>query len=497
MIERYEDKQIAKCWSTGNKLENWQKVELAVIKAKEEMKVFPKGVHDKIAAALDAKPVTDPINISWWKVRDKQIHHDLNAFLDERLRFIPSELHQYWHQGMTSYDTEEPAMVTMLRATVEAVMLEFGEMEDILDTMIVKYRYTPMMARTHGQEAKIQSFGKRCYTWRTYLQLAFNELYNVFEGMKKSKLSGAIGNYQGLTPLEETEALKILGLEPFMGVTQIMPRIIYLPLANALVMAVGGLTQIAEDIRLAARSGNPLMQEPFGKLQKGSSAMPHKKNTIICEQQIGMLSMAKGFQSMLQDRIITWEERAIEQSCVERVAWPDFFHVVMRSFKNMTKVCEGLQVYPDNMMKEIIGSRGCYASEDAKDFLKEKGAKYDLEHEDAYRIVQLASFMAHQVDMFRQSLRRKPAKSHNQAQILLNKLREHERHQDNDDSIQFIISQARLSAVPDFDYTEEQINAWNKVLRKIYKTKKNQEEWAKLFTVAYQLRGESILFDGI
>lgn len=494
MIERYENKKIAKIWSTGNKLEHWQKVELAVIKAREELGMIPQGTHDGIKAFLQENPVSKASNISWWKERDEAIHHDLNAFLDERLRFIPQELHQYWHKAMTSYDTEEPAFSLLLLSSVIVVEMKARKMKNMLMEMAKKYKYVPMMARTHGQEAKIQSFGKRCFDWYVNVSLALTEIDRVKKLLFNSKLSGAVGNYQGLSREEEEVALKLLCLQPFPGVTQIMPRIIHMPLANALVMLVSALTQIAEDVRLAARSGNPLMQEPFGKLQKGSSAMPHKKNTITCEQQIGMLTMAKGFNSMLVDRTTTWEERAIEQSCVERIAWPDLFHVVMRSLKNMDKVCSGLRVYPDNMMKEIINSRGCYASEEAKDFLKECGSKYGLAHEDAYRIVQLASFMVHGVDMFRQSLRCKLPNSAKSAQSQMDKLREHERHQDNYDSIESVISQARLQKVADFDYSDEEIALWNKILKKIFKVKKNQKQWAKLFTIKYQLRGEKDLF---
>jgi adenylosuccinate lyase len=496
MIERYSDSAIGSVWTDGNKLIHWQKVELAVIKAMEDLGVYPAGVYEKIKTVLEANPVDDPKNIAWWKKKDKELTHDLNAFLDERLRFIPPELHQYWHKGLTSYDTEEPASSLLLLTSVEVVEKKGQEMLEILSSMALNYRYMPMMGRTHGQEAKLQSFGKRCHTWHKNLKLALDQLTKDKELIYSSKLSGAIGNYQGLTPDQEFAALELLGLKPFKGATQIMPRLIHLPLANSLVMVVGALTQIAEDVALGARSGNPIYQEPFGKKQKGSSAMPHKKNTITCEQQKGLLGVAMGYYLMIQSRITTWEERAIEQSCVERIAWPDLFHVVMRSFKNMKKVCSGLQVYPDNMMKEIIRSRGCYASEDAKDWLKKIGSEFELTHEAVYRLVQLACFNAHQISKIRSDLRSMPVASLEQAEKDIITMREEMQKEalGNSRGLYVIISQAELVHTSELEIMAGEINGWNEVLRKIFSEGENLKSFKEIFSLEYQLRGEPALF---
>jgi adenylosuccinate lyase len=490
MIERYEDQQIAEIWSDKSKLRKWQEVELAVILAREQLNIFPAGTYQKIKDRLDLYPI-DEEAVLWWKARDKEIHHDLNAFLDERLRHLPSELHQFWHKGMTSFDTEEPAMALLLGESVLQLDKPYQRIKGILLAMAAKYRYTPMLGRTHGQEAKLQSFGKRCLTWLNVFLIAYNQTCDAYELRSQSKLSGAIGNYQGLSWEEEAKALEILGLKPFIGATQIMPRIVYLPLANSLEMVVISLTQIAEDIRLGARSGNPIFQEPFGKKQKGSSAMPHKKNTITCENQIGMLTMAQDFAQMLRERAITWEERAIEQSSTERIAWPDLFHVTMKSFKNMIKVLDGLQVFPDNMMLEIINSKGCYASEDAKDWLKEKFTELKLKHEDAYRIVQLASFRAHQVHEKRQDLRDKSFSSLSQAdefwQWIYIRFFEHV-------NIMDIIESGQLMPHSELEASQQEIDNWNDILQYLFMDGKTAESWKKLFSLEYQLRGEPYIF---
>jgi len=491
MIERYSNQKIKTIWSNEEKLKRWQEVELAVIFAREQMGIFPQGIHERIKAILENKP----IDVDWWKARDKEINHDLNAFIDERIRHLPPELHQYFHKGMTSYDTEEPAMALALIASFNEVIDLIEPFRIVLLKLTRLYRYTPMLARTHGQEAKLQSFGKRCFTWLSGFQVSVWQLSHAQDHLKFSKLSGAIGNYQGLSPEEEAFALKLLGLKPFRGATQIMPRGIYLPLANALEQLVASLTQIAEDIRLGARSGLPIMQEPFGKKQKGSSAMPHKKNTITCEQQIGMLTMVQKFANMLRERMITWEERAIEQSCVERVAWPDLFHIVMQSFKNMNKVLSGLQVFPDNMMIEIINSRSCYASEDVKDWLKEKVAEYGLQHEDAYRMVQLAAFNCHQVSLFRENIRKRSIPSFDAAAGLYRSLLEHLRHTDDYVTLEEIIRNGKLVPSEELEASAEQVAQWNEILLRIFADEQNQQSFKQLFTIAYQLRNEHILFE--
>ena len=181
-------------------------------------------------------------------------------------------------------------------------------------------------------------------------------LHEVSTNLDYSKLSGAIGNYGSINPEVEIKALELLELQPYYGATQIMPRELYAPLAQALAQIVSTLNKIAMAIRLGARSGNPIYHEPFKKTQMGSSAMPHKKNTIRTEQIEGMERMAHNYLQMIMENIKTWEERAIEQSCVERVAWPDLFHVTIHSLRSMNFVLSGLQVYPDNMLREIIES---------------------------------------------------------------------------------------------------------------------------------------------
>ena len=487
MISRYRSPKIEDLWSDQTKVLMWQKVELAVIKARYLMGTLPADVANEISTAL----LRTPVVLDWWKTREKENGHDLQAFIDERVRFLSPTAQPIFHQGMTSYDTEEAAFAMILRMSVDCVVDVYSELISNLVELARKHRFTIMMGKTHGQGAEVQTLGKRFLSWLADLEVDKENLLRAQQNLKYSKLSGAIGNYGGITPELEVAALAQLGLKPFYGATQIMPRELYVPLAQALCQMVMTLNKIATAIRLGARSGRPIYQEPFGKKQKGSSRMPHKKNTIKTEQVEGMARMAQGYLLMIVQNIATWEERAIEQSCVERVAWPDLFHVVLHSFKVMSSVISGLQVYPDNMIREIIDSRGCYAAGEAKEFLREHLASLGVTVDHAYRIVQMAAFMAHSPSGIGAGLRSSPAKSFEESTTWLGRIA-------SDDyrsvSIKEIIQSGILMVIPDLDVEEGMVHLWNELLKEFFSKPGNVAGWEKVFSIVDRLDGENKLY---
>jgi len=488
MIPRYASPPIVETWSPPNKLLWWQETELAVIEARVKLG----QVEEKVYAAILKLLRDNKIDIDWWLERDKEVRHDLNAFLDERLRFLPANLQQYFHDGLTSYDTEEPAFVKMIWDSIKIFEEVLNRLKITLIDMARHYRHTLMIGRTHGQEAELQSFGKRCLTWLVAIREGTSSLTMVKQKLKYSKLSGAIGNYRGVKPAVEAKALDILGLLPFYGATQIMPRELYAPIAQAVCQIVLTLDKIATDIRLGARSGRPIYQEPFGKKQKGSSAMPHKKNTILCEQIEGMARMAKGYLFMIIDNIKTWEERAIEQSCVERVAWPDLFHVAVHSANTMLKVLQGLVVYPDNMLLEIIDSCGCYAAGEVKEFLRHHG----FATEDAYRIVQLAAFNAFKPNTWSKKIREELYTSLHEASSKFYNF-SYTRPQINPISIQDIIFDQKLVVSDQLDASREVVAKWNDSLRQLFSDRQLIQKWCEIFKPEYLLEGEATLYKEI
>lgn len=493
MIERYSDQKITRIWGLENKFTLWQRVELAVIEAREKLAKIPEGMHATIKGILES----NPIDIAFIDDREKILHHDLNSFLEERLRFLPPELQAEFHKRMTSYDTEEAPFAMMLKSSCGHVFKKVKDLLEKLREKAIAYRHTPMNARTHGQEAEMQSFGKRCLSWHMDLNTALYNLTVTANNLDVSKLSGAIGTNSGIDPELENTALSILGFKPWVGATQIMPRVLYSPIASALADLTLVIDKIANDIRLGARSGRPLWHEPFGKGQKGSSAMPHKKNTILCENIEGMAQMARHHAAGIKENIKTWEERAIAQSSVERVFWPDLFHVTVRAVTVMTKVIDGLTVYPDNMLAEIIESRGCYASNEAKEVLVELGLPFGLDREDAYRIVQLAAWNAFRVDGHAMHVRDCPPKSLDEADYWLGKMVDHGgRAFDDIPSIQSIILNGNLGNNPELASDLVIIAAWNAKLRQIFGQDDTQARirWNEIFRPSHILANEAHLF---
>ena len=495
MIKRYLNKLIDEFWKLETKVFFWQNVELVVIRAREMLGRIPAGTHEKIKNILEAQP----IDIEWILAREKEINHDLNAFLEERLRHLAAELQQYFHQGMTSYDTEEAPFCIALQRSCQEAVGHTGELLEALKTKAIAYRYTPMNARTHGQEAEMQSFGKRCLCWYKDVEIVYRRLISLSEtdgcDLDRSKLSGAIGTNSGIDPELERKALEILGFRPWPGATQIMPRVLYTPVADALADLATVIDKVATDIRLGARSGRPLWHEPFKKKQKGSSAMPHKKNTIIGENIEGMARMARKYAGGIKENIKTWEERDIAQSSVERVFWPDLFHVTLRAIDSLTGMIEGLVVYPDQMLAEIVASRGTYASNAAKEFLVKIGLAHGLDRESCYRIVQLACFNAFEPGAAERTLRIAPPPSLDAADRALRMMSEGSSVYPI--SIQEIISRGKLAVNHELDVDSEIISAWNVILQSIFGSQDAEEVrelWNAMFSPSHILANEAHLF---
>ncbi len=486
MIERYQDSRIAAVWSLENKYKLWQDVELAFLRAQVSLGQLEQAQFDQIKTALEAAP----INAGEIHEIEQKTRHDLNAFVEERRQHIPKELQRFFHRGNTSYDTEEPAMALMLQASYDVVAEELGKLQDALQEQAGKHHHTVMFARTHGQEAELQTFGKRLLGYFADLEVDKFVLHTAHGTVGFSKFSGATGNYTTVSPDTERATLKELDLEPFVGATQIVPREVYTPLAMALVQLTQTIHKIALGIRLGGRSGRPLCHEPFGKGQMGSSAMPHKKNTIITEQLEGMARLALGYGVQLMQNISTWEERAIEQSCVERVAWPDLFHVTVHSLKRLTYVISGLVVYPQNMFLEVAESGGIYASNEAKGLLKELGQRFDLADEDAYRIIQLAAFT---------SFEGKQLHGYKIPQTLEDTDTALEDFGPETPFIDFkeVVVEGRLAVSPHLQADQEMVDRWNSILRKIFNVPENWERWQKIFQPSYILRNEVHIYNDL
>lgn len=492
MIPRYAHALIDVICGDKEKLERWQRTELAVIGARSRLGLLSEETHQRIHVLLSASPP----DVDWWLAREAEVGHDYAAFVDERQRHLPAGLQSEFHKNMTSYDGEESAFALALLASSAIVRKQLQDLFSAMRKLAFTHRYTLMLDRTHGQWAKLRSFGSRVLTWIAPLTFAVEQFDSAALACTYSRISGAIGNYgSGLSPEIEREALAMLGLEPFPGATQIMPREIYAPLAQSLLLLCESLGKIALDVRLGARSGFPLYHEPFGSRQKGSSAMPHKKNTIATEQVEGMVRLARGYVSSITSSIATWEARAIEQSCVERVAWPDLFHVTLRIISVMQRVLGGLVVYPDNMLREVVESRGTFASDEARDFLAQQCGERGIPAEVVYRIVQLASFCVFEpVGFWARARTARPESADDMDALLLVAI---DASVTAPVSIKDIIAKAGLFPVADLEATSDDIAEWNDLLRDIFSNPALSEEWQALFRPSHVLAQEEYLFAAV
>ncbi|MFA6306207.1 MAG: lyase family protein [Patescibacteria group bacterium] len=491
MIKRYQKQKIEEIFNEPRKYLLWEMTEKMLLRARVELGILQDKIYRRIIGIWGKHP----IDISYLHELEKRLKHDLNSFLGERNRHLDEDDAAKVHEDITSYDTEESAFIRMLKDAVAEVKKEVEITFNILGTMAVKYKYTVMYAHTHGQGAKLQSFGKRCLGWREQLAIDLRLLSFIEHYLNFSKMSGAVGNYGNIDPELEKLTLGYLGFKPFYGATQIMPREIYAMLASALCQLIFTLEKISLDIRLGARSGRPIYQEPFNKEQMGSSAMPHKRNTISTEQMEGMSRLGMGCFIAILQNIRTWEERAIEQSCVERVAWPDLFHIVIHCLETMNKVLSGLDVHQENMLMEIVESRGCYASDEAKEFIKKKAVALGLTAEECYRIVQLAAFNVLEPDQLMKEYKTMTLKDLTQADQWLERFKN--TACDCGMTIETKILTASLATHELLKASEADVAKWNQALAKIFSDESCKAEWKKLFSPSFLLRNEAFLYQEI
>ncbi|MFA6376002.1 MAG: lyase family protein [Candidatus Paceibacterota bacterium] len=480
VIERYADERITRIWSLLNKFNLWQDTEIAYLYAWEEIGAIPSGTPQEMELQLRSKPINEALIDEF----DHVMKHDLNACLEEFRARLDEKYHQWLHLRMTSYDTEEPPFAIMIRESVKITLEKLDGLIEIFKKKASEYRHVPMMGRTHGMEGEPQSQGKRFLNWLRELLIVRRSLAKSAKLLEYSKGAGAMGNHADMDPRVEESALKKLGFKVCYGVGQIMPREIHAEIADALKRLAKTLAKIATDVRLGARSGaDSIYQEPFGKGQLGSSAMPHKKNTITSEQETGLGRLATAYSLAIDENIDTWEERAIEQSVVERIAWPDLFHVVLRAILNMKKVISGLVVKTKNMLRGIIGTRGCYATNGATQFIRVHGKEHGITSKDAYRIVQLAAFNA-----FYEPDAETVFASIDEAVLALERLQDEAVKKV---SIKDILSKAQLMAIPTHSATVAEVDGYNAVLAKIFVVGSPVlVEWDRIFDIRTHLENE-------
>jgi adenylosuccinate lyase len=376
VIERYTRPEIGAVWSEQRKLDCWLVVELAAIDALEEMGVVPSDdaavIRDRASFTVDAV-----------KEREKVTDHDVAAFVDVVAGSV-GEAGRWVHHGLTSSDVLDTALALQLTA---AGLILINGARDYRDALIRKareYRDTLCAGRTHGVQAEPTTFGIKLAGFAFEAHRNVRRLERAVEQASVGALSGAVGTYSSNGPEFERRVLERLGLGRENVSTQVVARDRHAELLSAISIAGAGLERFGTEIRHLQRTEVREVEEPFRAGQKGSSAMPHKRNPIISERICGIARLLRGYAQAGVEDIALWHERDISHSSVERVALPDSTILLDYSQSLAVRVVDGMTVHVERMRENLNATHGALFSQRALLALVESG----LSRDDAYRIVQ-------------------------------------------------------------------------------------------------------------
>ena len=368
---------MARIWSEQAKLERWLEVELAALDAWAELGVVPSEAATRIRA--EAVPPT-PARVA---EIEERTHHDVASFVDA----VASDLGpdgRWFHYGLTSSDVLDTALALQVREAGRLLLDGLDQAFDTVARRAEEHRATVMVGRTHGVHAEPITFGVKLAGWAFELDRDRQRLTDALEGMRVGKLAGAVGTYAGGDPDMERAACERLGVVPEPASTQVVPRDRHAELLGALALCAASLERFATEVRHLARTEVREVQEPFGRGQKGSSAMPHKRNPVVAERICGLARLVRANASVGLENVALWHERDISHSSAERVVVPDAFLALDYMLDRFTWLVDGLVVDADRMRRNLEDAHGLVFSQRVLLALVEAG----LSRDDAYRLVQ-------------------------------------------------------------------------------------------------------------
>jgi len=387
MSERYSTPIMSQLWSEQTKFEHWLLVEQAVAWSQGELGIIPKTLYSKIKKAkIDVKTITEYEEI---------VQHDVIAFLKSIEKSLGSDA-KFLHFGLTSYDIVDTTLALRCQRGCDYVISALEELAKTINKLAIKHKYTLMMGRTHGIHAQPITFGLKCLSWYEEIRRNIIRLKSTRENLGFGKISGAVGVFTEINPKVEILALKRLGLKPEPVSTQVIPRDRYAELLNTLAVIASGLERIATEIRNLQRSEISEVAEPFKQDQRGSSAMPHKKNPIICERVCSLARVVRSFAQVGLENIPLWHERDLTNSANERIIIPGAFNLVHYMLFKLNSVIKEIKVYPDKMKENIDKSKEQFFSQSLMMALVKKGMNRDR----AYKITQKLAFEAKEKDEY-------------------------------------------------------------------------------------------------
>lgn len=376
MIERYTLPKMGSIWEEKNKLQKWLDVEILACEAQAELGNVPQVAVAKIKskAAFDVERV---------KEIEKEVRHDVIAFLTNVAENVGPES-RYIHYGMTSSDVLDTGLALQMREAGEVLIENTKRLIAVLKRQAKKHKDTAMIGRTHGIHAEPITLGLKLALWVFEMKRNLERLERAKETISCGKISGTVGTYANAEPFVEEYVCRKLKLKPAEVSSQIIQRDRHAEFLCALAITASSLEKFATEIRALQKTEVLEVEEPFVKGQKGSSAMPHKRNPIVCERISGLARVIRSNSLAALENVTLWHERDISHSSVERVIIPDSTILLDYIMDKFIAVMDGLNVYPHNMKTNLEKTKGLIFSQEILLALVEKGVL----REDAYRMVQ-------------------------------------------------------------------------------------------------------------
>ncbi len=376
MIDRYSLPIMKNIWEEENKYKTWLKIELLVCEALFELGKINQEAIENIRKK--ARYSIDRI-----QEIEKVTRHDVLAFttaVGENLR----EYSRYFHQGLTSSDVLDTSLALVLKQSAEIIVEDIKNLIEILKERALEHKYTLMMGRTHGVHAEPITFGFKMALWFSEMQRNLERMKRVQEEISYGKISGAVGTFAHIDPYVEEYVCVGLGLKPAKITNQIIQRDRHAYYLSTLAVIASSLEKFATEIRGMQRTEIYEVEEKFAKGQKGSSAMPHKRNPIISERICGLSRVVRTNAMTALENVNLWHERDISHSSAERIILPDSNILIDYMLQKFTNLISNLNIYPERMKENIEKTKGLIFSQKIMLDLTEKG----LSREEAYRIVQ-------------------------------------------------------------------------------------------------------------
>ncbi|HOP95125.1 MAG TPA: adenylosuccinate lyase [Dictyoglomaceae bacterium] len=381
MLERYSRKELREIWSDKNRYSLWWKVEEAVLEARVKFGEIPQEILEQIKSRVN-------FTVEEIKKLESETNHEMIAFLSNVAQYV-GEGSEYIHQGLTSSDVMDTAFSLQILAALEYIEDDLEILIKEIGKKALQYKDLPIMGRTHGMHAEPITLGFKFLGWWSELNRDLERLRRAKEDIRYGKFSGVVGTLAHLSPNVEEEACKILSLKPEPVATQVIPRDRHAEVIYVLSMIATTCERIALEIRHLQRTEVNELEELFKEKQKGSSAMPHKRNPVLSERVCGLSRVIRSYINAALENIPLWHERDISHSSVERVIFPDATTLTDYILNLITGIIRNLRVNKDNIERNMMANYRIYYSQSILLALTEKGVLRDVAYswvqEDAFR----------------------------------------------------------------------------------------------------------------